>query len=204
MDNLGAGQGRLIGASAVVSVPGGRRDGRALVFLYPHRGMQALLPCGGWGQNKEKTTCHRATARAGSRAAGHWQCSVLEDEAGCSLLHARPHKSCLPHSSLPHFSSHSCSSVLPSTTSSRAGPACDGCAAWAQDGCGLGVSVICCCLTTTNQIFKQTLNAPWPYCYLAAAGDLDKSLKLCARGFYFVPASFVSIPSQACVTQRWS
>lgn len=56
MDNLGAGQGRLIGASAVVSVPGGRRDGRSLVFLYPRRGMQALLPCGGWGQNKEKTT----------------------------------------------------------------------------------------------------------------------------------------------------
>lgn len=85
MDNLGAGQGRLIGASAVVSVPGGRRDGRALVFLYPRRGMQALLPCGGWGQNKEKTTCHRATARAGSRAVGHWQCWRMKRDAACSM-----------------------------------------------------------------------------------------------------------------------
>lgn len=56
----------------------------------------------------------------------------------------------------------------------------------------------------TNPSSKQTLSAAWPYCYLAGAGDLDKSLKLCARGLQFVPASFVSIPSDPCVVQRQS
>jgi len=71
-----------------------------------------------------------------------------------------------------------------------------------RDKCALGVNVICCCLTATNQIFKQTLDTIWPCCYLAGSGDLDKSFKLCACGiFFFFPETFVTILSQTCVTQ---
>lgn len=182
------------------------------MFLYPRRGMQALFPCGCWGQNKEKTVsqsnsqCWEQSCRA--LAAHGWK---MKRDTACSMpAPQNPAGSINPTTPQPPIHPSLALALIPAAQcclqhrAPERGRRVMDVAVWAQNGCGLGVTVICCCLITTNQIFKQTLNAPWPYCYLAGAGDLDKSLKLCARGFYFVPASFVSIPSQACVTQQWS
>lgn len=204
--------GQALWCLCMVSVLGDRRDGRVPgVPLSTQRDAGTIsMWLLGAEQGKNSVTKQQPVLGAELRGTGS---SWLEDEERHSLLHARPPKSCRLHQS-----HHPTAPIHPSLTLALI-PAAQCClqhrapergrrvtdvAVWAQNGCGLGVTVICCCLTTTNQIFKQTLNAPWPYCYLAGAGDLDKSLKLCARGFYFVPASFVSIPSQACVTQQWS
>lgn len=67
--------------------------------------------------------------------------------------------------------------------------------AWLQNKYALGVNVICCCLTATNQIFEQTLDTIWPYCYLTGPGDLDISLKPCACGLFLFFCQKPLLPS---------